>query len=187
MRTSRLSIPVLLTLAVMPSQAALPKVGDPAPEFTLQSIRGGSVRLSELTRESMVVLVVLRGFPGYQCPACNRQTKEYLDRAQKFEDAGAKVVLVYPGARLNLDTRAAEFVVGKQFPAHFELLLDPDFELTNRYSLRWDAPNETAFPATFVIDQQGKVVFSKVSKSHGGRTNPAEVLPYLGTNTRQDR
>ena len=134
----------------------------------------------------MVVLVVLRGFPGYQCPACNRQTKEYLDSARQFADANAKVVLVYPGSRLNLDARAAEFAAGKQFPAHFELLLDPDYELTNSYSLRWDAPNETAFPATFVVDRQGKVVFSKVSKSHGGRTNPAEVLPYLGS-TRRDR
>jgi peroxiredoxin len=96
-------------------------------------------------------------------------------------------VLVYPGTRLNLDNHAAEFAAGKQFPAHFELLLDPDYELTNSYSLRWDAPNETAFPATFVIDQQGKVVFSKVSKSHGGRTNPAEVLPYLGSGDRRNR
>lgn len=83
--------------------------------------------------------------------------------------------------------RAAEFLAGKQVPAHFELLLDPDYELTNRYSQRWDAPNETAFPSTFVIDQQGKVVFSKVSKSHGGRTNPGEVLPYLGSSARRGR
>ena len=186
MRTGRLLISVLLMLAAIPAHAAPPRVHDPAPEFTLHSIRGGSVRLSELTRENMVVLIVLRGFPGYQCPVCNRQTKEYLDSAQKFADASAKVVLVYPGARLNLDARAAEFAAGKQFPAHFELLIDPDYELTNSYSLRWDAPNETAFPATFVIDQQRKIVFSKVSKSHGGRTNPAEVMPYLGRSTRRD-
>ncbi len=186
MRTSGLLIPVFLMLAAMPSHAAPPTVNDPAPEFSLQSIRGGSVRLSDLTRENMVVLIVLRGFPGYQCPACNRQAKEYLDSAQKFADAGAKVVLVYPGARLNLDEHAAEFAAGRQFPVHFELLLDPDYELTNSYSLRWDAPNETAFPATFVIDQQRKVVFSKVSKSHGGRTNPAEVVPYLGKSGRPD-
>lgn len=186
MRDSGLSIPVLLMLAAIPSHAEPPKVSDSAPEFTLQSIRGASVRLSELTRENSVVLIVLRGFPGYQCPACNRQTKEYLDSAQTFADVRAKVVLVYPGARGILQARAAEFAAGKQFPAHFELLLDPDYKLTNSYSLRWDAPNETAFPATFVIDQQGKIVFSKVSKSHGGRTNPAEVLPYLGRSTRRD-
>ena len=186
MRTNSHLISVLLMLAAIPSHAAPPKVNDPAPDFTLQSIRGGIVRLSELTRENMVVLIVLRGFPGYQCPVCNRQTKEYLDSAQKFADVGAKVVLVYPGGRLDLDARAAEFASGKQFPAHFELLLDPDYELTNSYSLRWDAPNETAFPATFVIDRQGKVIFSKVSKSHGGRTNPAEVLPYMGSSVRRN-
>ena len=44
----------------------------------------------------------------------------------------------------------------------------------------WDAPRETAYPSTFVIDQGGVIRFAKVSKSHGGRAATGEVLKALG-------
>jgi peroxiredoxin Q/BCP len=66
-------------------------------------------------------------------------------------------------------------------PAHFDLLLDPDYEFTNSYGLRWDAPKETAYPSTFVIDRSGVVRFAKVSQTHGGRASVAEILEALQT------
>ena len=45
-----------------------PGVGDKAPAFSLQSLGGETVKLSALTEQGPVVLLVLRGFPGYQCP-----------------------------------------------------------------------------------------------------------------------
>lgn len=44
------------------------------------------------------------------------------------------------------------------------------------YGLRWDAPDETAYPSTFVIDETRSVRFAKVSRTHGGRTKAAAVL-----------
>ena len=52
----------------------------------------------------------------------------------------------------------------------------PDYSFTNAYHLRWDAPNETAYPSTFVIDQDHKIVFAKTSQTHKGRTTADEVL-----------
>ncbi|MFN0086600.1 MAG: hypothetical protein ACKVX9_14520 [Blastocatellia bacterium] len=43
-----------------------PAVGDKAPDFTLTNLQGARVRLSEATAKAPVVLVVLRGYPGYQ-------------------------------------------------------------------------------------------------------------------------
>ncbi len=60
-----------------------------------------------------------------------------------------------------------------------ELLLDPGYDFTNLYGLRWDAPNETAYPSTFLIDSKGVVFFSKVVKEHGGRTTAAEIIDAL--------
>lgn len=65
------------------------------------------------------------------------------------------------------------------FPEHFHFVLDPDYSMINKYGLRWDAPKETAYPSTFVIDKNGKVVYSKVSSTHGGRAAVEEVLGVL--------
>ena len=157
-----------------------PKVGDEAKDFELVALGGEKVKLSKLTEGGPVVLVVLRGYPGYQCPICTKQFGEFLGKADEFKKAGAQILFVYPGPADKLKDRAAEFVKGKDYPAHFTLLLDPDYTLTNAYGLRWDAKNETAYPSTFVIDGKRKVTFAKVSTTHGDRAKVADVLAKLG-------
>jgi peroxiredoxin Q/BCP len=102
-----------------------------------------------------------------------------LNEAKKFKSAGATVLLVYPGPSGNLVERAKEFIKDKTIPDHFRLVVDPDYTLTNAYHLRWEASNETAYPSTFVIQKDGKIVFAKISQSHGGRSNPDEILKVL--------
>jgi len=127
-----------------------------------------------------VVLVVLRGYPGYQCPVCNQQVGQFLQQADKFKAAGAQLVFVYPGASKDLALRAKEFWADRSLPDHVQLLIDPDYKFTNAYHLRWDAPKETAYPSTFVI-QDRKITFAKVSQTHGGRAKVEEVLAMLKT------
>ena len=148
-------------------------------EFELSALDGKPVKLSKLTEIGPVVLVVLRGYPGYQCPICTRQFGEFLSKADGFKTAGAKVVFVYPGPSESLKQRAEEFVKGKDYPDHFQILLDPDYKFTTAYGLRWDAKGETAYPSTFVIDDKRKVRFATVSHSHGGRAKAEEVLKVL--------
>ena len=171
---------VLFVLAAaIPVAAAPPAVGEKAPDFALSTVDGKSVRLSEMVSKGPVVLVVLRGYPGYQCPFCNRQVQDFIQKSQGFADAGAHVVMVYPGPPQDLDAKANEFLADKKLPDNFHLLLDPGYEFTNLYGLRWDAPRETAYPSTFLIDHQGVIFFSKVVKEHGGRTTAAEILDAM--------
>jgi peroxiredoxin len=155
-----------------------PKVGEKAPNFNLKTLDDQTVRLGELTAKGNVVLVVLRGWPGYQCPVCDRQVQEFIRSAAGFAEAKAQVVFVYPGPADDLRAHAAEFKTwkGKQWPSDFLFVLDPDYVLTNAYHLRWDAPRETAYPATFVIDRQGAVRFAKISRTHGDRSQAGDVL-----------
>jgi peroxiredoxin len=168
-----------LILAAISADAAPPTTGEKAQDFRLSTLEGKMVRLSDLTPRGPVVLVVLRGFPGYQCPYCNRQVQDFLQKAPDFAASGAHVVMVYPGPRQDLGSRATEFLTGKTLPANFDLLLDPDYELTNRYGLRWDAPNETAYPSTFVLDRGGTIFFTKIVKAHSGRATAQEILDVL--------
>lgn len=176
-----LLLPFLLTVSGIPPQSAAttPAVGEKAPDFTLSTTEGKSIRLSEETAKGPVVLVVLRGYPGYQCPLCNQQAHDFLKNSQGFQDAKVRVILVYPGPPENLGARASEFLTDKKLPAHFTLLLDPDYQFTNAYGLRWDAPKETAYPSTFLIDRKGIIFFAKISKTHGGRTKAGELLEIL--------
>jgi len=159
--------------------ATPPQVGDKAPNFTLNALDGQKVTLSKLTKKSPVALVVLRGYPGYQCPICNMQVGEFITNSDKFEASNIPVILVYPGPSSELQKRANEFVTGKDLPKNFRLVIDPDYTFVNRYGLRWNAPNETAYPSTFMIDKTGKVVYAKISKTHGDRATTAEILAAI--------
>jgi thioredoxin-dependent peroxiredoxin len=177
---NRVLISLAAFAALVPLAAAgPPTMGDRAPDFKLATPEGKTVQLSEMTAKGPVVLVVLRGYPGYQCPYCNRQVQDFIQKAQGFADAGAHVVLVYPGPSQDLGDKANEFLNDKKLPDNFTLVLDPGYEFTNLYGLRWDAPHETAYPSTFLIDRQGSIFFSKIVKEHGGRTTAAEVLDAL--------
>jgi len=164
-----------------------PKTGDKAPDFTLKTLDDQTVRLTELTAKGNVVLVVLRGWPGYQCPICDRQVQDFIASASGFTDAKAQVVFVYPGPTDDLKAHAGEFKnwKDKQWPKAFLYVLDPDYTMVNAYHLRWDARRETAYPSTFVLDKKGVVHFAKISHSHGDRTKAADVLAEMKKVTEQ--
>ena len=159
---------------------APPAVGDSAADFTLKNIDGEPVSLSDAHASGPAVVVVLRGYPGYQCPLCSRQFGQFVARADDFAAADAQLVFIYPAdASLGDEgtrAKAKEFLKSASIPKNVHVLLDPGYQFTDAYDLRWDAPRETAFPSTFVIDQSGTVTAATVSKSHGGRTNVAAVL-----------
>jgi peroxiredoxin len=163
------------------ASGAVPKVGDKAGDHTLDDVDGKPVRFSEQLKDGPLVVVVLRGWPGYQCPFCTKQVADLLAHANGFESAGARVMLVYPGPGEGLRAHAAEFRKGREFPAPFRLLVDPDYHFAASHGLRWDAPHETVYPATFVIDRGGTVRFARVSHEHGGRVAAKEILDALSS------
>jgi peroxiredoxin len=155
------------------------KVGEKAADFELKTLDGKSVKLSEALEAGPAVVVVLRGFPGYQCPLCTRQVRSLTQSAEAFAAKNAKVILIYPGPSRQLNQRAGEFLKGSTLPDGFVLVTDPNYVFTNSYGLRWDAANETAYPSTFVVGQDQRVTFAVVSKSHGGRADTAKVIAAI--------
>jgi len=160
---------------------APPALEDRARDFTLNRLDGERIQLSALLKQGPVVMLMLRGWVGYQCPICNRQVGDFLAHAKEFQSAGANVVLVYPGSADLVQGKAEDFVTGKTLPDRFHFLIDPDLRTVNQYGLRWNAPNETAYPSSFVFDRQGIVRFVKISRSHGDRSSAAEVLAVLAS------
>ncbi len=160
--------------------AQTPAVGAKAPEFTLSTPLGTPVSLASETGKGKLVLVVLRGFPGYQCPYCQKQVHDFVEHADAFAAKGARVLLVYPGPPAELDAHAKEFLAKQaDLPANVMLVTDPDYKMTNLYGLRWEGEHETAYSSTFILDKNGAIQFEKVSHSHGDRTTAEELLNRL--------
>jgi thioredoxin-dependent peroxiredoxin len=163
--------------------AQTPAVGTKAPDFTLSTPTGKAVTLSAEQGGHSLVLVILRGFPGYQCPYCVKQVHDFADHASDFKAKNTRVLLVYPGPPADLDQHAKEFLEKQsELPPNVGLVTDPDYKVTNLYGLRWDAPHETAYPSTFILDKKGLVVFEKISHSHGERLSAQDALDHLSTN-----
>jgi peroxiredoxin len=162
--------------------AQTPAVGAKAPDFTLSTPTGKAVTLSTEQGGHGLVLVMLRGFPGYQCPYCVKQVHDFADHAADFKAKNTSVLLVYPGPPADLDQHAKEFLEKQaELPSNVVLVTDPDYKVTNLYGLRWDAPHETAYPSTFILDTKGMVVFEKISHDHGDRLSAQDALDDLST------
>jgi len=190
--SSRKRRPTLLSVALsallvlgtgvsrLEAQATTPDLGSKAPAFALSTPEGKTVRLAELEKHSEVVLIVLRGYPGYQCPFCQKQVHDFETHASDFAARGAQLLLVYPGPHGDLDAHAREFLSQEDsLPSNFHLVIDPDYTVTNLYGLRWDAPHETAYPSTFLIHRNGIIHYRKISHEHGDRTTAEQVLAEL--------
>jgi peroxiredoxin len=182
-KTARFVLAIICALSVAaPAFAETPAVGAKAPDFTLSTPTGAAVRMSKVQRGHDLVLVVLRGFPGYQCPYCVRQVHDFIDHASEFKAKNARVLLVYPGPPADLDQHAKEFLAKQaELPSNVFLVTDPDYTVTNQYGVRWDAPHETAYPSTFVLDKKGVIVFERISHSHGDRLSAQEAEEHLSS------
>jgi peroxiredoxin len=169
----------LWTASIVAEESMPPAVGEKAPDFALKSIDGTTISRTSSLKSGPMVLVVLRGYPGYQCPICNMQVGDLLKRSKEFQNAKATVVLVYPGPSSMLLERAKEFIGTRTIPENFHLVMDPDYRFTDAYHLRWDAPGETAYPSTFVVGKDNIVRYALVSKTHGGRAKAKDLLKAL--------
>ena len=163
-------------LGAVSARAATPQIGELAPDFSLRTLDNKSIDLAALSAKRPVLLVVLRGWPGYQCPICTMQVHDYVTKADAFSKTEVQVLMVYPGPADQLKAHAEEFLADKNWPANFLFVMDPDFTFTNAYGLRWDAPRETAYPSTFIIGKDRRVRFAHVSKGHGDRIGAAQAI-----------
>jgi peroxiredoxin len=169
-----------LVLTVSTAKAQTLAIGDKAPNFTLLTPTGAPVSLESDTSKGTTVLVILRGFPGYQCPYCVRQVHDFVDHSSDFAAKKVRVLFVYPGPPAALDDHAKDFLTKEaDLPANIRLVVDPDYKVTNLYGLRWDAPHETAYPSTFILNKHRTIKFEKISHTHGDRTTAEDVLKQI--------
>lgn len=173
------------------------KVGDKAPDFTLPNADGQMRTLSDILKRGPVVLTFYRG--GW-CPYCNDQLYAYQQILPEFMDLGAELVAISPEK-----PESAQDTVLKN-EVKFEILSDVGNVVTRQYDLLWEVPEdkregfsgwlqketgktlaefngigeyELPIPATFVIAQDGTVVYVFKDEDYKKRADMDDILKAL--------
>ena len=119
-----------------------PEVGYLAPDFTLPSLDGQTVRLSDFRGKKAILL----NFWATWCAPC-RLEMPTMDKAyQEYKSRGLEILAVNLDAGSNSVVKNFMHELSLSFPA----LLDPDMEVLRLY-------RQFSIPATFLIDKQGIV------------------------------
>lgn len=133
----------------------VPRIGDPAPDFTLRDQHGRAVTLSASLGERAVLLVF---FPFAFSGVCSGELLELRDNATRISDAGADLLAVSCdpmfALRAQADRDGLAFPMLSDFWPHGEVassygVLDPDRGCPTRSSflidrgglLRWSRHN----------------------------------------------
>lgn len=145
-----------------------PKVGAPAPDFTLKDGHGDEWRLSA----NLGKVVVLLFYPGDETPICTRQMCSVRDRWEDYSSTGAEVV--------GISTDSVES--HQKFAEHHELplrlLSDPSAEVANLYGARSLIPGKVA-RSVFVIDANGVMRYRDVRPLGLFRPKDDEVIKAI--------
>ncbi len=150
----------------------------PEDQATLVDREGKPASLTAW-RGKPVVLVFMRGFPGFICPYCTTYTAQIATRYDEIKAAGAEVLVVYPTEEKDTD-KVAEFVKacneilteeGEEGLA-FPVLLDPGLKVVQQYNIQGDLSR----PSTFVLDAEGVIRYVYVGKDSADRPSVERIL-----------
>lgn len=172
-------------------QRILP-AGASAPAFALSDSSGRVVRSSDLLALGPLVINFFR---GRWCPYCVTELEAWRDLYPALRERGALVVGISPQTQ-----RQSDFTVS-QHTIPFPLLTDAGCAVAEQFGLVWTLPDylqryylgilvnipfingepswKLPLPATYVVGQDGKVLYAEAHADFRVRPEPEDVLRSL--------
>jgi peroxiredoxin len=169
------------------------KNGEKAPEFIATDNSGKTLDLKALLKSHKTV--VLFFYRGQWCPYCNKHIKQLEDSLQLLTAKGAYVIGVTPETRENISK-----TIDKTH-ASFSIIQDNGYKIMKAYDVNYkvdDAMNARLkgygidleknngntdhvlpVPATYVIDNSGKIIFVHFDKDYTKRASINSILNVL--------
>jgi len=167
-------------------------VGAIAPEFELKDSSGRLVRSRDLLA---VGPLVVKFFRGRWCPYCVTELETWRDLYGELRTRGALLVAISPETQ-----RQSDFAV-QQHGLPFPLLHDPGARLAEKLGLVYTVPEyhqrylksimvnlpflngeaswRLPLPATYVLDREGRVVFTEAHADFRVRPEPLEAIEHI--------
>jgi len=158
---------------------AVLRQGQPLPDFHVVDENGDPHRSTELHGTAAVILFVR----GNWCPFCSSQVENLTVYYKDIIDLGAHLILITPKP-LETTRRVAEF-----FEVEFDFWLDSDLAVTKQLGLlqesgvptdnRKEYGDDTIWPTALVVDANGNIRYTELSRSIADRPNPKTLLREL--------
>src|SRR5678815_1864684 len=109
-------------------------INSKAPDFTATDQYGKEIRLKDVWKDSVVVLIFYR---GQWCPYCNKQLKKLEDSLQLIKEKGARLIAVTP--------EKPEFISKtiEKTRASYPLIYDKDMKIMKAYAVTFEVDERT--------------------------------------------
>ncbi|MGI9262672.1 MAG: peroxiredoxin family protein [Woeseiaceae bacterium] len=153
--------------------------GKNLPEFTATNEKGESLS-SGLLRDRPSVLLFVR---GSWCPFCSKQVANLAKYYKEITDSGARLILITPNP-LETTRRVADF-----FEVDFEFWLDDSLAIGRSLGLvqkggvpqdsRSEYGDDTLWPTSLVVDADGVIRHSELSRFIADRPKPEKLLAVV--------
>src|SRR5579864_1160812 len=167
-------------------------VGASAPAFELPDHNGKPVSSSDILSKGRLVICFIR---GRWCPFCVGQMEAMNLVLPQIEQAGASFVAISP------QTVKQSFFMHDQHKLRFPLLSDAGNQVAHQFALTYRVPPlqeavyrrafvnlpftngddswELPIPATFILDQDGTILYASANEDYTERPEPAEIVAFL--------
>ena len=130
------------------------KEGDPAPNFSGQTVDNQAIDYAQLKGKKVIVL----DFWSIYCASCIEEMPRLTEIYNEFKDKGLLIVGV------NLDSfgthRVVKFMQGMEVKINFPVVIDKTRQIATSF-------NAMVLPTTLLIDASGKVRFYHVGYKPG--------------------
>jgi peroxiredoxin len=132
------------------------KVGEPAPDFSLQDLAGHATALASYRGQKVVLL----DFWATWCPPCRMSMPGLQKLEEEFKDRGLEILSVNQGEEAD---QVRHFIDRKKYSFH--VVLDQDQAVAAKYGVK-------GIPTLVLVDKKG--VVQRISVGYSGNENDLE-------------
>ena len=168
-------------------------INSKAPDFKATDQYGKEIRLKDVLKDSLVVLIFYR---GQWCPYCNKQLKKLEDSLQLIKDKGARLIAITP--------EKPEYIAKtvEKTKASYPLLYDKDMKIMKAYRVAFEVDDRTVsryknadidlaaangqkekiylpVPAVYIISKEGNILYRYFDFDYKKRASVQEILDNL--------
>ncbi|WP_101449250.1 peroxiredoxin-like family protein [Aquimarina sp. MAR_2010_214] len=168
------------------------KTGDRIPEIILPNASNKNITVQEILLDKKVILSFYRG--GW-CPYCNLELSALQQALPEFEKCGTTLVAISP------ETPDNSLSTSEKNNLSFEVLSDLDNKIASKFNLTFTLPEDLIevykgfginleksngnpkqqlpISATYVIDQDGTIIYHYIKEDYKERADPKEIIKFL--------